>query len=97
MDIHPQLACVIPEDAAALVQELCLMAPGISWSSQILDDVLSTLGNRIICSRIEFTPPVGGLTKICTHLLKKDVEKKQNKAMVVYYCLSEAEFPYEIP
>ena len=82
MAIPPQLARVIPEDAAALVQEFCLMAPGIPWSSQILDDMLSTLGNIIISSRIEFTPPVGGPTEISAQLLTDGSKKKKIKAIV---------------
>ena len=87
MAIPPQLARAIPEDAAAVVQEFCMMAPGIPWSSQILDDLLSTSGNSIIGSRIEFTPPVGGLTKIDADIvLTERSKKKKIIAFVNYHC-----------
>ena len=86
MAIPPQLACMIPDAAGALVQEFCLMVSGINWSSQIVDDMLSTLGNSIIGSRIEFTPPVGGLTKIDADLVTEGSKKKKIKAIVYYYC-----------
>ena len=83
MAIPQQLGHILSDQAAA-VQEFCNMAPGIQWSNQILDDMLETLGDSCISSKIEMTPSVTGLTQIKADLFTeyRKVGRKETKKMI---------------
>ena len=61
MALPPQLEQILPETAGTLVSQLCEMAP---WSNQILDDMLETLKDNSMSSKLALSPPADGITKI---------------------------------
>ena len=80
------------------------MAPGIPWSNQILNDMLETLKDNRISSKLTLSPPVDGITTIEADLFcdyqrvkKGKTEIRGIRAVVHYYCGRQNQHGFEHP